>query len=334
MSDDGPRRLAGFSIYTSKDKKEGNWTNEELCFHDKTGQSHIAQERKINCKKSIEGRYVVIYNKRPVDGGIRDASENAILELCEVDVPVDDVKLSDRQHFCGVGGGVIQRIVGVSVGTDCAPFLADVFLYSYGAGFIRSLVFAGGGGAWLLTLTSLADAWAVCCPSVVRGSRIASTVSVLRILGSGAAGTGGSASCLDVVLSCGTGSRMGASLCGRHDDFGFGIAGFPFLSGGIPSSPACGVFVSQLIRYDRAGTGYTDLVLGAGRLSDRLLGQGCVCGRLASSLGRFCGGGCGELVVHCGVPLSGMVDGVLTWAVWAIQPEIVLYVFRNGNNRM
>ena len=41
------------------------------------------------------------------------------------------------------GGKVFQQIVGIPMGTNCAPLLADIFLYSYEADFIQSLVSTG-----------------------------------------------------------------------------------------------------------------------------------------------------------------------------------------------
>jgi len=38
--------------------------------------------------------------------------------------------------FVMFGGRVFQLTVGMPMGTNCAPFLADLFLYSYEAGFI------------------------------------------------------------------------------------------------------------------------------------------------------------------------------------------------------
>ncbi|KAK3106240.1 hypothetical protein FSP39_015854 [Pinctada imbricata] len=114
--------------------------------------------------------------------------------------------------------------------------------------------------------------------------------------------TNNSASCLDI---------MDTSLYDKRDDFNFSIANFPFLSSNIPSSPTYGVFISQLIRYARASTKYTDFVLKARRLSDKLLSQGYVCDRLTSSLRKFYGR-YGELVIHYDVPLSRMVDDILS----------------------
>ena len=119
-----------------------------------------------------------------------------------------------------------------------------------------------------------------------------------------------SASYLDLLLSIGRDGQLYTSLCDRRDDFGFHVAGFPFLGGGIPSSPAYGVFVSRLIRYARACSSCGCFVLRAMRLSNGLLAQGCVGERLGSSLGRFCGR-CGDLAGQYEVPLSRMLHDIL-----------------------
>ena len=42
--------------------------------------------------------------------------------------------------FVMFGGRVFQQTVGIPKGTHCAPLLADLFLYSYGADFIQGLL--------------------------------------------------------------------------------------------------------------------------------------------------------------------------------------------------
>ncbi|KAK3101451.1 hypothetical protein FSP39_003670 [Pinctada imbricata] len=145
--------------------------------------------------------------------------------------------------------------------------------------------------------------------------------------------TNNSASYLDIMLSYDTDGHMNISLYVKRDDFNFSITNFPFLRSNITSSPVYGVFISQLIRYARASTKYTDFVLRARRLSDKLLSQGYVCDRLTSSLRKFYGR-YGELVIHYDVPLSRMVDGILPYTIWTIEPKFELYVFRNRSNRM
>ena len=83
------------------------------------------------------------------------------------------------------------------------------------------------------------------------------------------------------------------------------------LSSNIPSSPAYGVFISQLIRYARACSSYECFILRARRLSSKLLKQGYIVERLKSSFRKFYGR-YGDLIERYGVTLSRMLNDVLT----------------------
>ena len=96
-----------------------------------------------------------------------------------------------------------------------------------------------------------------------------------------------SASYLDLLLSIGRDGQLYISIYDKHDDFNFHITNFPFLSSNIPTSPAYGVFFSQLIRYARACSSYGCFILRATRLSNKLLQHGYVKERLKSSLRKF-----------------------------------------------
>ena len=45
--------------------------------------------------------------------------------------------------FVEFGGRIFQQTIGKPLGTNCAPLLADLFLYSYEAEFVQSLLKAG-----------------------------------------------------------------------------------------------------------------------------------------------------------------------------------------------
>ena len=45
--------------------------------------------------------------------------------------------------FVEFGGLVFQQTIGIPMGTNCAPLLADLFLYSYEAEFIPGLLQKG-----------------------------------------------------------------------------------------------------------------------------------------------------------------------------------------------
>ena len=72
-----------------------------------------------------------------------------------------------------------------------------------------------------------------------------------------------------------------------RDDFNFKIINFPNMCSNIPASPAYGVYISQLIRYARASSNYSDFLKRHLHLRNRLLDQGYEKIRLIRSLKKF-----------------------------------------------
>ena len=60
----------------------------------------------------------------------------------------------------------------------------------------------------------------------------------------------------------------------KRDDFNFKIINFPNMCSNIPASPAYGVYISQLIRYARASSNYSDFLKRHLHLRNRPLDQG------------------------------------------------------------
>ena len=56
------------------------------------------------------------------------------------------------------------------------------------------------------------------------------------------------ASYLDLHLEINSEGRLRTKLYGKRDDFNFPIVKFPFICSNIPTAPAYGVYISQLIR--------------------------------------------------------------------------------------
>ena len=67
----------------------------------------------------------------------------------------------------------------------------------------------------------------------------------------------------------------------------FPIGNLPFITSNITPSPAYGDYISQLIRYSRACSQYSDFQDRAQLLTQKLLIQGYVAARLKSSLQRI-----------------------------------------------
>ena len=83
-----------------------------------------------------------------------------------------------------------------------------------------------------------------------------------------------SASYLDLLLEINPDGILKSRTYDKRDDFSFPIVNFPFLSSNIPSSPAYGVYMSQIIRYARACSDYADFKNRGILLTKKLLQQG------------------------------------------------------------
>ena len=178
--------------------------------------------------------------------------------------------------FVVFAGKVFQQIIGIPMGTNCAPLLADICLYSYEAEFIQSLLSTGRkrlASQFNLTYRYIDDVLSINNPDFENylGQMYPPE---LEIKGTTESNT--SASYFDLLLSIGRDGQLRTSLYDKRDDFNFHITNFPFLRSNIPSLPAYGVFISQLTQYARASSSYECFILKAVRLSNKLLGQGYV----------------------------------------------------------
>ena len=98
-----------------------------------------------------------------------------------------------------------------------------------------------------------------------------------------------SASYLDILLNIDINGKLTTQLYDKRDDFSFSIVNFPYLCSNIPSSPAYGVYVSQLIRYARACSAYDQFLNRDRLLTDKLLLQGFQQSRLKAAFRKFYG---------------------------------------------
>ena len=97
-----------------------------------------------------------------------------------------------------------------------------------------------------------------------------------------------SASYLDIFLEIRQ-KKLRTRLHDKRDDFNFEIINFPYLTSNIPSGPAYGVYISQLLRYCRACDSYEDFQVRHSLLVLKLLRQGFSQSRLVRSFQKFYG---------------------------------------------
>ena len=153
------------------------------------------------------------------------------------------------------------------MGTNCAPLLADLFLYSYESEFLQKLVKdkkIHEARAFNFTYMYIDDVLSI------NNSRFA---ELLPLEVKETTDTASSASCLDLYLEFDDSGQLSTNIYDKRDDFNFKIINFPNMCSNIPASPAYGVYISQLIRYARASSNYSDFLKRHLHLRNRLLDQ-------------------------------------------------------------
>ena len=185
------------------------------------------------------------------------------------------------------GTKLYRQIVGIPMGTNCAPLVADLFLFCYERDFMTSLSGVkqaeiieafGSASGYLDGLLNIGNP---CFEGVV--NRI--YPPELQLSRAGAADT--EAPFLGLRLSVSNGF-VSSKVCGGRDDFDFGVVGFPFLDGDVPRSAFYGVYISQLVRFAGVSSHVVDFNARNKSLTAKLLQQGCRCRGLRGTFSGFC----------------------------------------------
>ena len=150
------------------------------------------------------------------------------------------------------------EVIGLPVGTNCAPLLADLFLYSYENEFLDNMIRSGH--------SRLAKSFNLCYRYTddliaFSNKKVLDYLKEIHPSQLTVEKTNKSdhlADFLDLTFIIDSGGRFSTRLYDRCDDFDFHIVNFPFLSSNIPSGPSYGVYISQLMRYARCLSPFYD----------------------------------------------------------------------------
>ena len=158
--------------------------------------------------------------------------------------------------FVSFGGILFQQVVGIPMGTNCAPLLADLFLYSCESEILQKLV-KDKKIHVARTYRYIDDVLSI------NNSRFAEFLPLIfppELEVKETTDTASSASFLDLYLEFDDSGQIRTKIYDKRDDFNFKIINFPNMCSNIPASPAYGVYISQLIRYARARSNYSDFL--------------------------------------------------------------------------
>ena len=152
--------------------------------------------------------------------------------------------------FVQFGGRLFRQVIGIPMGTNCAPLLADLFLYSYENEFLDNMIRSGHrrlARSFNLYYRYIDDL-------IVFNKKFLDYLKEIypsQLTVEQANKSDHLADYLDLTFIIDSGGKLSTRLYDKRDDFDFHIVNFPYLSSNIPSGPSYDVYISQLIRYAR-----------------------------------------------------------------------------------
>ena len=184
------------------------------------------------------------------------------------------------------GTKLYRQIVGIPMGTNCAPLVADLFLYCYERDFMDSLNHDNQADVieafnstsrYLDDLLNIDNPYFECMVNQIYPPELQLNKANI---------TDTEAPFLDLHLSDADGF-VSSKIYDKRDDFDFDIVNFPFLDGDVPRRASYGVYISQLIRFARVCNHVADFNARNKCLTAKLLQQGYLYHKLRKTFSKF-----------------------------------------------
>ena len=225
------------------------------------------------------GKNKSYFTNDPLNGDNKYTANN----ICKM------IKFLVDHTYVMFGGQLSRQLVGIPTGTNCAPLLADLFLYSYENDFLDKLIEEGKRN--LVRKFNLSYHYIDDLISF-NNKRFKESISDIyprELTDSETTESTLVASYLDLLLTRDKSNNITTKLFDKRDAFAFHIVNFPFMSSSIPSAPAYGVYSFQPICYACCFSNYNDFLLRHRALVTRLLLHGYNVNQLSNTFKKFYG---------------------------------------------
>ena len=172
------------------------------------------------------------------------------------------------------------------MGTNCAPLVADLYLFCYERDFMMSLSDDNQADVIAALNTTSRYLDDILNISNVYFDNMVSQIypSELQLYKANISDT--EAAFLDLHLSISI-DIVPTKIYDKHDDFDFEIVNFPFLDGDVPRSTSYQVYISQLICFARASSCVAAFNTRIRLLTQKLLKQGYRYHKLHKTFSKF-----------------------------------------------
>ena len=159
--------------------------------------------------------------------------------------------------FVRFGDLLYRQVVGIPMGTNCAPLVADLFLYTYETEFMRTLqkekkseVIKSFSG----TSRYLDDILNIDNPFF---DTYKDKIYPKELTLNKANNDNSETAFLDLYITI-KNKTIHTNVYDKREDFCFDIVNFPWLDGDVPRLPSYGIYISQLVRFARACSDVTN----------------------------------------------------------------------------
>ena len=198
---------------------------------------------------------------------------------------VDMVDYLIDNIFVCVSNKVFKQSIGIPMGTDCAPLLANLYLFYFEYKFMKNLMKNNLAKARSFTYSFryIDDLLTINNPSFEDNVK---EIYPPELVLKKTTESKNLCSYLDVGISIVNG-HFNTTVYDKRDDFNFRIVNFPFLSSNIPAGPSYGIYISQLVRIGRICNTYDEFVKRHLMITGRLIKQGFRYSKLVKSFKKF-----------------------------------------------
>ena len=159
--------------------------------------------------------------------------------------------------FIRFGTKMYRQVVGIPMGTNCAPLVADLFLFCYERDFMKYL--SDDKQFDVIDAFNTASRYLgdILNISNVNFDNMVSQIYPSELQLNTANTSDTEAAFLDLHLSI-SNDIVSTKIYDKRDDFDFEIVNLPFVDGDVPRSISFGVYIPQLIRFARASSCVAD----------------------------------------------------------------------------
>ena len=218
-------------------------------------------------------------------------SKNKSKKNISFDAPelIAAIKYIVENSFVVYHGLVFRQCIGIPMGTNSAPFLANIYLHAFEYCYLDKLI--KDGKSEIAKLLSNTYRYQDDCIAINDNDTFRKHY---KLMYSGSAMelkntnlSRDKCNFLDLTISIYKGKFIYRSY-DKRNDFDFKVVNYPNLAGNIPPSQSYGVFISQLLRFCNVNSSFKNFVSDVQHMVHTLCNQNFQYDTLLSRFGRFC----------------------------------------------